>query len=414
VGYKVFICYRRVDRDFARNIERELVGAFGDGSVFLDTDEIQGGQRWKHNVLEVFKARPVVVTLMTGRWNSRRNDKPKLLDEADHIRFELECALEQGLPIVPVLYEPAKWPKSDQLPPTLEAVLGFQRVPFSNERWRYDADQLVRALTFLGIAPAESPAQLQPSQASPPSVSRQPQLRPRSSVSRQPQLRPRSRIGNDLLPPTLSQSMFRESQEARKARLAAAEAAANEERERKERARAAAAAFYVRWEFWLAAVVTVAAGAAAVVGAELLIRTIVDRWLDRWVSLPAPPIVAGVVLVAVWAGARIGMGAAAYRDDPGRGVWAFYQRGLLGGYTLWLSDWEPVGVWTAFPIATVLSWFMARGIAWPPYHYLHWSYNLIFWLVLSLYTLFAVAGYVALTLGETLEPSQRMRVSSRF
>jgi hypothetical protein len=204
--------------------------------------------------------------------------------------------------------------------------------------------------------------------------------------------------------------MFRESQEARKARLAAAEAAASEERARKERARAEAAPFYMRWEFWLAAVVTVAAGATALVAVERLIQTIVDRWLDRWVSLPAPPIVAGVVLVAVWAGARIGMGAVAYRDDPSRGVWAFYQRGLFGGYTLWLSDWEPVALWTAFPIATVLSWSLARGIAWPPYHYLDWSYNLIFWLALSAYTLFAVVGYVALTLGETFEPSHRMRV----
>jgi len=100
----------------------------------------------------------------------------------------------------------------------------------------------------------------------------------------------------------------------------------------------------------------------------------------------------------VWACARIGMGAAAYWDEPRARL--FYLRGLLGGYTLWIEDLEPIGFWTAFPIATVLSWCLARGIAWPAYHYLHWSYDLIFWLVLATYTLCAVLGYVFLTTEE--------------
>src|SRR5207244_3772613 len=102
--------------------------------------------------------------------------------------------------------------------------------------------------------------------------------------------------------------------------------AANAERERKKRARAGAEPFYARLEFWTAAVVTTAAGAGAVVGAEALTRTIADRWT----SLPDPPIVAALVLVAVWAAAWTGMGAAAYWDDPARGPSVFYTRGLLG------------------------------------------------------------------------------------
>ena len=80
------------------------------------------------------------------------------------------------------------------------------------------------------------------------------------------------------------------------------------------------------------------------------------------------------------------MGAAVYWDDPGQGTSVFYLRGLLGGYMLWLEDFEAIGVWAAFPIATVLAWCLARLVAWPPYHYVHWSYDLIFWLVLAGYT----------------------------
>jgi hypothetical protein len=227
----------------------------------------------------------------------------------------------------------------------------------------------VRALTFLGVAPTTPVDPPQPRRVQP---------------------------AAGQLPATLTRSMFRETPVARKARLEAAAAAAREERAQKQRIRAEAEPFYARWEFWLAAIVMVLAGAAAVVGAELLTRTIADRWI----TLPDPSILAGVLLVLAWAGAWIGMGAAAYWDDPRRGARVFYLRGLLGGYTLWFSDWEPIGAWTAFPIATVLPWCVARGIAWPPYHYLQWSYGLIFWLVLGAYTLGALAVYLFFTLDE--------------
>ena len=365
MGYRVFICYRRDNKDFARNIERELVAEFGDGAVFLDTDEIRGGEHWKEEVVKVLEDEPVVITLITTKWNSRRNGKPKLLYEEDYVRFELEAALERGLSVVPVLYEPANWPKEDTLPQTLRPVLGFQRVRFSNDRWKNDAGELKRALVSLGVAGQTAAVEAQ----TPPG--------PSAPFAQ--------------LPTTLYPSMFREEPAARQERLAKYRAAAQAERERKKRARARAEPFYARWEFWTAAVVTTAAGAGAVVGAEALTRTIADRWT----SLPDPPIVAALVLVAVWAAAWTGMGAAAYWDDPARGPWVFYRRGLLGGYGFWNSK------WTAFPIATLVAWCLARAIAWLPNHGQGWNYDLIFWLVLAAYTLPAVGVYVTQSLDTT-------------
>jgi hypothetical protein len=374
LGYKVFICYRRVDKDFARTIEGILGEHFGADSIFLDTDEIKGGQQWKNRVIEVLDDKPVVVTLITTRWNSRRQGKPRLLDEKDHVRFELESAVMRGLLVVPVLYEPAHWPKSNQVPPTLHGVLEFQKVPFSSDRWKHDSDVLVKALTDLGVTPVAPVAPAKPPVPSP--------------------LRPQTWAAHGQLPARWTPSMFTEDPEVRKARLEEATAAAKAEQERKRQIRAQAEPFYARWEFWLAAVVTFAAGAAAVLGTEALTRSIASRWT----SLPDPSIVAGVALVATWGIARIGMGAWAYWDDPSRGTRVFYLRGLLGGYTLWFGTWgESIAAWTAFPIASVLSWTLARGVAWPPYHYLHWSYDLTFGLVLAGYTLTALVVYVALT-----------------
>lgn len=385
MAYRVFICYRRGDKHFARNIERELRQHFGDGKVFLDTDEIGGGQRWKEKILEAFQHKPVVVTLITKEWNPRRSGKPKLLDENDHIRFELETALAHGLLIVPVLDEAARWPKPNEIPPSLHAVLDFQSVPVSSSRWDYDMERLAKALADLGVPSASEEAAT--------NVRVEPGPLQTGHIPLPQGQPPRSGYGQ--VPGAWTRAMFSEDPEERKARLARAQAAAQAERERKQRLRAEADPFYARWEFWVASIVTVMGGAGAVLGAELLSQTIAKTWI----SLPKPPILAGVVLVFVWASARIGMGAAAYWDDPSSAR-LFYLRGLLGGYTLWIKDFEPVGLWTAFPIATVLSWCLARGIAWPAYHYLDWSYDLIFWLVLGTYTLVAVFGYLALTFDE--------------
>jgi hypothetical protein len=94
----------------------------------------------------------------------------------------------------------------------------------------------------------------------------------------------------------------------------------------------------------------------------------------------------------------MGVSAAAYWDDPDRGAGVFYTRGLLGGYMLAIEDFEPIGLWAAFPIATVLSWSLARGLAWAPYHFVDWNYALVFSLVLGAYTLLALVPYVVLTL----------------
>lgn len=374
MAYKIFICYRRDDKEFARSIERRLVEEFGADAVFLDVEDVGPGREWRQRVIEVIDEEPIVVTLITTKWNSRRAGRPKLLDKEDHIRFELKQALKRDLAIVPVLYEPARWPKPDQLPPSLQPILGFQNVPFSYERWDYDAGVLVKALRDILGEPPDPQPEKQPIQVTPRPVSTQPG-------------RP---FGQR--PTVFSQSMFRESPEAKKAR----EAALKAETERIERARAEATPFYERWAFWVAALVTLIFGGAALVGAEALARVIANIWT----SLPDPPLVAGVVLVLLWAISRIVVSAAAYWYDPDRGAPVFYTRGLFGGYTLTFADYEPVGFWATFPIATVVAWMLARGIAWVPYNFWDWNYALIFWIVLAAYTLPALVVYLGLTYDE--------------
>jgi hypothetical protein len=377
MAYKIFLCYRRDDKEFARGIERRLVQEFGADAVFLDVESVRGGRDWKRSVVKALEDDPIVVTLITTKWNSIRGGQRKLFNKADHIRFELQTALGRELPIIPVLYEPARWPKADQLPPTLKSILRFQKVPFSYERWDYDAGELVRALRDVLGEPHDV------------------QTEERPQVAAHQPIPSRLRSAYSPLPTTFDRRMFQESPEERKAR----EDAAKAERERIERARTEATPFYARWEFWVAALVTLVLGAAALVGAEALAQVIASNWI----SLPDPSLAAGVLLVVIWAITRMGLSAAAYWYDPERGSSVFYTRGLLGGYTLMFADYEPVGMWAAFPIATAAAWMVARGIAWVPNNFWEWNYGLIFWLVLLAYTVPVFALYSLFTLEETVD-----------
>ena len=152
VGYKLFICYRRVDKDFARAIERVLGEHFGADSVFLDTDEIKGGQQWKHKVIDVLQDKPIVVTLITTHWTVRQG-KRRLLDKEDHVRFELESALEHGLLVVPVLYDPRTGPSPSTFRRRSMPYWSSRKFRSAATAGRIHSGVPATALLDLGVAP---------------------------------------------------------------------------------------------------------------------------------------------------------------------------------------------------------------------------------------------------------------------
>jgi hypothetical protein len=118
-------------------------------------------------------------------------------------------------------------------------------------------------------------------------------------------------------------------------------------------------------------------------------------------DLPPAALMAVILLGASWSVVRMGTAAFAYWSDPDRGGIVFYTRGLFGGYTLWLGDYETLGLWAGFPIATAVAWLVARGVAWVPFHFWDWSYGLVFAVVVTIVTLPIMVGYVGFTYEET-------------
>ncbi len=367
--HKIFICYRRVDKELARGIESQLAQEFGTDAVFLDIETIHGGQKWKNSILKALTDKPIVVTLITRKWNSRRGGQPKLMDKDDYVRFELETALKKNLAIVPVLYDGASLSKKRRMPSSLHPLHEFQTIPFSSARYKYDMGKLVDALSALLDENSKEDSA-------------------KTTVAVSKPLSP-----NLLQTSNFTRSMFTLSPAERKA---FAERAKQEE-ERLARVRSESTAFYARTTFWIAVIVTFALSVGSVFGAEVLAQSIGSEF-----DLPNAPLIAGILLASIWSVLWIALGASAYSYDPELGSKVFYTRGILGGWVLGFEDFEPIGYWAAFPISTAVLWLVVRGLAMLALYFLHWDYLMVFWIVIGAYSLPVLVYYSLMTVEEVL------------
>jgi HEAT repeat protein len=127
----IFICYRRVDSEFAAQaIHERLVSHFGQDAVFLDVDSIPPGQDF-HGILNEMVAQcDLLLAVIGDHWlnvldeaGQRRLDNPD-----DFVRIEIEAALSRDIPVIPVLIGRAVVPKSQDLPSTLRGLSKRQSV----------------------------------------------------------------------------------------------------------------------------------------------------------------------------------------------------------------------------------------------------------------------------------------------
>jgi len=88
--------------------------------------------------------RPVI-----GRnWNeTSASGKRRLNDRGDHLRLEIEAALERSIPIIPVLVDGVTMPSEEELPPSLARLAyrnGIEVRP--DPDFHNDAERLLRGI----------------------------------------------------------------------------------------------------------------------------------------------------------------------------------------------------------------------------------------------------------------------------
>src|SRR5258708_6532552 len=110
----IAISYRRADSDaIAGRIRDRLVSHFGSESVFMDVDSIPFGIDFREHIQETLAHNDILVAVIGPKWlGEGRTDGPRIMEETDPVRIEIETALRNGNAVIPVLIGGANMPDS--------------------------------------------------------------------------------------------------------------------------------------------------------------------------------------------------------------------------------------------------------------------------------------------------------------
>lgn len=122
---KIFISYRRKDSDYpAQQIYKDLTEYFGSESVIFDVDNIPLGTDFRKFLDKQISACDILLAVIGDHWIDLL--KQKLGDPEDFVRIEIQTALENKIPIVPILVGNASVPNKNDLPPELAELTYMQ------------------------------------------------------------------------------------------------------------------------------------------------------------------------------------------------------------------------------------------------------------------------------------------------
>ena len=120
----IAISYRRQDSNpVAGRLYDRLQAEFGKGNVFMDFDSIPYGVDFREHIKQTLQRAKVVVAIIGSDWSGGREPTVRRIDDpADFVRLEIASALENGIPIIPVLVNNTPMPEAKSLPAELEGL----------------------------------------------------------------------------------------------------------------------------------------------------------------------------------------------------------------------------------------------------------------------------------------------------
>jgi len=115
---KILLSYRLEDSaGVAGRIYDRLRGYFGPAAVFFNVDSVPLGVDFQEYIESLLSHCDVFLAVIGPDWAGQINtgrDNPE-----DWVRIEIEAALKQGLPVIPVLIDHTGMPSEADLPPSL-------------------------------------------------------------------------------------------------------------------------------------------------------------------------------------------------------------------------------------------------------------------------------------------------------
>lgn len=145
----ILVSYRRDDSKWitGRIVDR-LEQHFGRDHVFMDIDAIPVGGDFREHLRNTLGRCDVLLAIIGPSWlASSRTGRPRILDAADWVRIEIESALTNGIPVIPVLIDEANMPKPEQLPASLQDFAYRQAAALDTGRdFHAHMDRLIQAI----------------------------------------------------------------------------------------------------------------------------------------------------------------------------------------------------------------------------------------------------------------------------
>jgi TIR domain len=147
---KIFLSYRREDAaGFALALFGRLEQSFPSESLFMDVEGgIGAGQDFVGVIEEQVSACDVMLALIGPDWLTVTDEagRPRLENPEDFVRIEVESALKFGKRVIPVLLQKTEMPRAVALPEPLKALARRNAVGLTQERFKADAQGLIKAL----------------------------------------------------------------------------------------------------------------------------------------------------------------------------------------------------------------------------------------------------------------------------
>lgn len=177
---KIVISYRRADSEAVTGrIRDRLVSHYGQDSVFMDVDSIPFGIDFRDYIKEALDQTDALIVVMGTRWAGASDTAPpRIMEENDPVRIEVEAALARGIAVIPLLIDNATMPQPQDLPESLQN-LAFRNAAHveSGRDFHLHMDRLVKSMDrLLGRVEERKTEEVVAAPGAPPPAAEPPQL----------------------------------------------------------------------------------------------------------------------------------------------------------------------------------------------------------------------------------------------
>jgi hypothetical protein len=147
--HAIAISYRREDAmDITGRIFDRLAAHYGRDRIFRDIDSMDPGFDFRDKIKKHLDACDILLVIVGPRWiGETAGGRPRIQQDADFVRHEVETGMRKGIPVIPVLVGKASMPSGEDLPESLREFVFRQAVTIDSGRdFDHHVASLMRAM----------------------------------------------------------------------------------------------------------------------------------------------------------------------------------------------------------------------------------------------------------------------------